>query len=478
VLIFTDPARSVEETGSIELQRSRKEKKDIIQVEVRVPAASGVLPEKKSRRANGATQFFQSNGNFEYSLRLNLVIASRSQIHRRAIAEVLQRNSTRLQPQPRIPSEDPVGFIRDQIRECTKLFLLEKGPMCGLQETQDGKTLSSVAGCTLALIHQKYGVEDKDAAELSLRLADFSLKGQHPRGLFYQSYQISAQSWLAPGFSAAISLASSAAVAVRLLRLAATLRSKGVPFNRYFQAASHMADALLSSGRNLKDLTDLLYPDSLLSAGRSENPLSLIELFLELYKFTGKGLYAKAVANLQSVFFSRPLVYIPLTGWDRRSDLSSALLEAQAAVCIAESEYKVKDLDCYLDALLSWLDLNNPDSASEFNPFGGFRHTLNDTTLLFRGFELAYTLLKLGALSKKSARLPEMNLLVSQVLSFTLQKPLGTSYYDPENRGGFGQLNSRIWTNELYYLTRLLEEFPEVFSAKWIGAQKSPGNRS
>ena len=82
--------------------------------------------------------------------------------------------------------------------------------------------------------------------------------------------------------------------------------------------------------------------------------------------------------------------------------------------------------------------------------------------MLFQGFELAYTLLALDARMSKSSRLAELNLLVSQLLGFTTQEPLGTSCFDPNRKLNerFGSLNSDIWTRELYYMMELFDDFP------------------
>jgi hypothetical protein len=334
-----------------------------------------------------------------------------------------------------------------------------------LQETKGKKQLSSLAGCTLAVIQQHHGGEDKDTAELSLRLADFSLKGQHPRGLFYPAYQLDNQSWLAPGSTATISLEESAAIAVALIRFATALQAKGVPASRYLHGAIFMADALLGSKQNLEDLGDLLYPDSLLPAGTGPGPLAAIELYLELYRATGKDLYRKSVVALKSKFFTQGVQLVPLLGWDRGSaDLDTILREARIAISLADAGQAVKELHHYFDALLPWIHLNRPDSASKFNPMGGVHHTLDDNTLLFRGFEVSYTLLKLNALEKTKSPLGELVLLVSQLLGFALQNPPGTSFYDPEKKetDRFGPVDSRVWVRELYYLTRLFKEFPYI----------------
>jgi hypothetical protein len=72
--------------------------------------------------------------------------------------------------------------------------------------------------------------------------------------------------------------------------------------------------------------------------------------------------------------------------------------------------------------------------------------------------------LTLDARMNKSSKLGELNLLIAQLLGFTLQKPLGTSYFDPNQKRNdrFGPPNASVWTRELYYISRFFEEFPEA----------------
>jgi hypothetical protein len=145
-------------------------------------------------------------------------------------------------------------------------------------------------------------------------------------------------------------------------------------------------------------------------------------------------------------------------------ELDSILSEAQAAVALDRSGYPVKGLSRYFDALLARTYLNRPDPDSEFNPMGGIRRALHNRTLVFRGFELAHTLLALHARLNESSRLEELNVLIHQLVGFTLQKPLGTSHFDPNQKREerFGSLNATIWVRELYYMNKLWDEFPEV----------------
>ena len=464
-LIFTDPAASPKEAGSVELQRlQHDEETEFARIELRIPSA-GEEARKRAKRGRGEREFFQSEGQFEYNLRVNIVTASPDQIHRHGTIAVLERNKATLHHPQELSSQSIRDTFSDQIEKCLKMFLLDRGHLCGLLETEKSNRLSSLAGCTLALIQLQCLPEDRDAVELSMRLADFSLKGQHPRGQFYPYYWRERQSWIPPDSTISVPLHQSTAIALMLLRIAVILESKNLPASVYLHAASHMADSLLQTYQDLADLSNLLHPDSLLPAGPSTGSPLLVELFLELHKITGKDRYRKAVRSLKSSFYSREPQLLLLLGLeDGAAELESLLAEAQAAVSLDASGYPVKGLSRYFDALVSRIYLNRPDFDCQFNPVGGINHALGDPTLLFRGFELSHTLLALNSHMNKSSKLKHLNLLIGQLIGFTMQKPFGTSYFDPNQKQDdrFGVRSSDIWTRELYYMRRLLEEFPEA----------------
>lgn len=466
VLIFSDPPVSPREAGSIGLEYLHSdEDADTLRAELRVPPATVAAPEKKTRRGREGAQFFRSDGHFEYDLRLNIVTAAPDRIRRRAVSAVLQRTTSGLHPPGSLPADRPRDFVEDQISGCLSSFLADRGPVCGLLETKEEKKISAVAGCTLAWIQLRYLWEDPEAVELSRRMADFALKGQHPRGLFYPYYWTDRRSWLPTDAAITVSLRQSAAVALMLLHIAELLRSRGFPASAYLHAATHMADSLLGSKQDLDALSDLLYPDSLLPSGPPACSPRLIELFLELHRVSGRDAYRKAARTLRSGLFDRrqqgPL---PADPDENGADLESLLLHAQLATHLDESGYPVKDLHHCFDALLSRIYLNRPDPESRFNPMGGAYGALGEAKLLLRGFEMSHTLLKLDARMKKSDRLGELGLLISQLLGFTMQKPMGTSFFDPSGKGSgsFGSVNSRLWMRELHYLTLLLEEFAGI----------------
>ena len=82
--------------------------------------------------------------------------------------------------------------------------------------------------------------------------------------------------------------------------------------------------------------------------------------------------------------------------------------------------------------------------------------------VLFRGFELAYTALRLERClgSAKEPRVFEAA--VTQLIGFTLRKPIGTSWLamEPAARISSGPVDSRILIREVDALLRLGEQFP------------------
>ncbi len=469
ILIFSDPPRSAMETGSIELKRHSIEEETLLRTEVRIPAALSREGEQaaKTAKKNPLPDYFQSNGDFEYALRLNVVTAPPQEIHKRAITAVLERNRARFHPPRRISAVSIGERIRKQIRDCLDMFLVDRSPLCGLRAAERSSTLSSAASCTMALLLRRFCRDDAELAELALRLADFALTGQHPSGLFYPTYHLDRRSWLEvdkdPEDPPEPSIERSAAVAVMLAALIRELRAQASAAGRYLHAVTRLADALLASANQPGGL---LHPDSYISTPQGDGAPSLVELLLQVYELTAKDAYKKALSALTPRFCKESVQTIPISGWDGRSaNLEPALQQAHAAVLLAGSQHTVRGLNSYFVALLPWLHLNYGDPEQQFNTLGGLHSRLDENRLVFRGFEMAYLLMKINACIGKDRRLKSLGALISRLVSFTLQKPMGTSFYAPEETEAekFGAVDCTIWVRELLYLTRLHEEFPQVF---------------
>jgi hypothetical protein len=123
----------------------------------------------------------------------------------------------------------------------------------------------------------------------------------------------------------------------------------------------------------------------------------------------------------------------------------------------------LKGLEACLYSLLPWIHLNpgeNPGQAEPV-PCGGLHESLGSRRLLFRGFELAHLLARLGARLPNGA--PFLRELMPRLLDFTLGQPVGTSYLSLGEPAGqaVGPVDSRLLVRELAARHRLLQEFPQ-----------------
>jgi len=468
-LIFSDPPRTEEEAGSVALKHMDIEEESYLRIEVLIPGAAPLdnNPAKRSRRAEFSQACFQSEGNFDYSLRLNAVTGNPTEIYKRVVPEVLKRFEKKLHRPRSMPGKNFKDYIEQQIQDCLQMFLIAENSTCGLQKNKRSKRVCALAGCSLAYLIRRYLPEDKDLCETALRLADFALKGQHPKGLFYPTYYLDRRSWLdgdpRPENPPALPLARSAEIASRLIELSEQRRGEAEPAARYIHAVTRMADALLAEGQAIEDLGDLVVPDSFSSSGQGITSAALIELFLKLHRLTGKDVYKKAVVALKNRYFKEAPSTLPLLGWQEGvTEVEPALSLAHAAIHLAEAGYVVKGMDRYFAALLPWVHLNHPGSDRKINPVGGTHLSLKENKLFFRGFELSYVLLMLNGNLKQGEPMQNLDLLISQLFGFCMQAPPGTSCYTPDRAAAsdLGAVQSHTWVRELYYLSKLHEAFP------------------
>jgi len=138
--------------------------------------------------------------------------------------------------------------VRRAVERCLGTHLLEKGGVAGLRIEPSGPVLSASAGAGMAVLLLELFPGDPARIELALRLADFALKGQHPSGLFYESYHAGRGEWRGvPGRPdrPVIGIEASARIADRLLALAAALRDAGRPSDKYRLAGLRFVEFFL-----------------------------------------------------------------------------------------------------------------------------------------------------------------------------------------------------------------------------------------
>jgi hypothetical protein len=206
--------------------------------------------------------------------------------------------------------------------------------------------------------------------------------------------------------------------------------------------------------------------------------ISLIELYLRLYKRLGRDAYKKGLSTLvRRFFFSSPSGYASILKdsfpWGppsteetvtEESSLSfeAALLKAQTAPLLIEEGYGLKGLEEYANHLLPWVFLNLRPMSGGLSGVGGIVDRLGDPRLRFRGLELSLTLLRLAEHLGRSAPGGIVEQLVPRLLAFVLQQPIGTAWLTAgEGKDKtVGPVDSRVLVQEIDALVSLQARFP------------------
>jgi hypothetical protein len=466
VLIFSDPPLGPLDRGSVELARMEQEEERFLRVTVRFPPRGS--PARKARAQ--AQDLLHSAGDFEHGARLNVLIVPASELFRRGASAVLSRFS---EAAPGSLQDRPEGLSlersREELQGCLKGLLVSKGGVCGLRTSTGSSELSASAGAGLAYLLAKLYPNDEEQLELALELADFSLKAQHPEGLFYERYSLPQAGWMeqaGPSDSApSIEVAACARTARSLLELVGLLRRAGLPHGRYLHAATRAVSALYASGRRLADAASLLDPVRREPLERGIGVLAMLEPLRELLRLTAKDQYRKALAAVRDRFFPPPPRAASVDWPEAGRQSSLALQLARSASLLSEAGFPVQNLENYFSSLLPWIYLNGGQgepSAPPRKPVGGILEAFGSGRLLFRGFEACYLLARLNALLPFDSPLRPLKGLVPQMLAFTLHQPAGTAFLSLSDASAraFGALEASIFVSELYYRLKLLEEFP------------------
>ncbi len=455
VLVFADPSGGGQLRDSVELARLVEEEEPLVRVELHRPpraaakagAAAGRKPAPRSEPA------LQVSGSLEQAARLNLVIAPARELFARGVSAALDRLAAATQEYraiaPDYPAIAPAALqarTREEIAACRERLLVSQGGTCGLRSSPGLELLSTSAGAGLAALLLRLFPGDEAMEELALRLADFALRAQLPTGLFYERYDLRRGSWLESDGrktrAPAVQPGQSADTACALVVLVGLLRRLRLPHARYLHAAARAVSALGAAAAA--------------SQASEEEALVLPEPLVELYLLTGKDAHKKTLAGIRDRFFAD-------AGEPSVADvLQPALLRARAAAALADAGFVLKGLEACLHSLLPWVHLNLGEAGGP-DPCGGLHEALGAHRLLFRGFELAHLLARLGARLPQGA--PFLRALLPHLLSFTLRQPAGMSFLSLTEPAGqaLGPVDSRLLVRELSARHRLLEEFPQYF---------------
>jgi hypothetical protein len=408
-----------------------------------------------------------SAGTLERSFLLRIVLEPRRQVHGRGFLSVAA-------PLPktgrRAPALRSLADLRQAVRECAATHLCHEGGVFGLRESPGSGRLSAEAGVQMARLLLALFPGDGNLEDAALRLADFALKGQHPTGLFYESYHLEAGAWhgvRGRRGQPMLSIARASGIAEALLCLAEEMEARGGDARRFAAAARRFVEFFFP-GKGA-----FLQPGSLHMAGErvpEERGLERFAFFAPLWKvyLDGKRDKHKKALDAMAKDFSllpRDASVLAASRPGRDPDSSTALLEARVFLWMRRAGYRMDGADALVSRLAPWVNVNRSGGIRTIDPVGGLADSFRRQRLLFAGNETAYLLLSLRPLLKEPWLADAAARMAGLCLRFSSQARLGTAWVQhtlwdaggrpEERRGVTGPVDSRRLASEGAYLLRL-----------------------
>lgn len=499
--VFSGSARSGEDAASIGISRTdREEESARLRVEVRFPgleepaSRTGPRPEDIAPPGDPA---IQCSGHLERTHELFLAFAPRDQILETAPAAVMTRLPAGLDRKSKAKSAPQLAVLSRAAQEILSTHLVEDGPVAGLREVPGSLWLSSAAGLALAICLRRLFPEDERLRETALRLADFSLKGQLPSGLFYESFhQGEWRGVKGQPARTSLSIPHSARIADLLLMLAEELENEGLPFEKYLLAGQRFVDLFVDErGR-------CAVPGSLWAPGqapafsdpdrRGPQPVrgskpdvgdiggwTILFPLARILDHLGRDRYKKALGVIAARFAAAPwdIFRPPSSRAGRDPDSASSLLVARMFIELrrrgyrpaeppggkaSASSHSAQSVRLFASLLLPWIRIHGDDAPGQEKPLldGTLVDSFARQRLLFAGNETAYLLEGLAGLAGGREQKSLLESLSRLCRAGGRGAAAGTAFFqhtrwdemgrEPET-GRIGPVDSRRFANELLY---------------------------
>jgi len=502
VILFSDTARNLSIGSGIGVARTEIQDEPMrFCVEMRFPGVErpslrvGPRPEEVRPQED---ETIVSPGSLERSHTLFLSFAPADEIHVQGAAAALNRLFPRSAKVPgeRAPTPAP-AIVPDQLAEALRgllsTHLIQKGGVAGIREVPRSPWLSSAAGLGCALALRRLFPSDAGLLELSLRLADFSLKGQLASGYFYESYSLDDAEWDGVRGSPSRTLLStgqSSRIAELLLLFSEDLERGGHPFEKYFQAGLRFCEFFLDEKGRLSMPAPLMPPAAQVPPGQQAEGLGGLELLFPialLRQKTGRDRYKKALDLLVKRFSAMAWnAFEPPSSREGRSpDVVGALLAAGLFVRMRGLGYKpveppvsgaaeaaaraAESTRLFMSLVVPWIRVHAGHEPSD-SP-GALVESFDRQRLVFAGNETALLLLHLAGLTKEAGLRGLASSLARLCLASARSQPLGTAYFQHtewdeagkpvEGRGRRGPVDSRRLAKEILAGLAIAEEFPK-----------------
>ncbi|MBN1409724.1 MAG: hypothetical protein JW969_02695 [Spirochaetales bacterium] len=488
IFIYTDPPSSKDDQSSIAVW---KIKQKILKVDINFPPIE-ILPEPINTipeyKSGLSVNSYNSNGNMIKENKFSILLCPERNLLPQALTCVRDRFIKERTRSPQQIKADAIKNIKEGIQKCLAELIVEDKGVFGLLPYTKAPFISAMASIGISVLIQKVYNFDSIRHEISLKLADFILKGQHPNGIFYTNFSIAHKKWYGekiPEKSKSkdvqsdyytISLPESGSVVNWLISFANLLEEKNIQNQKYFFAAKRFMESLFDSKKKLIEIGSKILPDSLKTIEKNLSCLELIFPLKEFYLATESEMYKKAITNLKSDFFPATLPpYFKLIQMDDTAypSFEAVLLLLKSAIALEEQGINIREKEPLVHRVLPWLYYNNTATGTGCTTTAGILDSFDKCRLRSQGYELAYYLLKIKSILDSRELIKLIDEVILDLLDFAAQTPIGAPFIyhtawmpdiDPKRAKDCSrEFHSLVFIKESNFLLQLLSEFPDFF---------------
>lgn len=429
--------------------------------------------------------YFTSQGNLKKELEFHVLIESEKEIYASAVTKVHKRLGTILKKQLSFTKGEALDIVKKGIEKIISSLIVNNQGIAGPRVSEGSNIISATATAGFSCLVQRFFETDLSMHEASLEYADFVLKSQHPRGIFFENYFLSQKEWVpdesqmkkTKGRDKTIkppvaSILYSSQVAYYLLTLSEILKQKGYYSEKYFMAALKCVNLFFDQKNRLIDFGSDLNLDTLAPEKLSLHCLEFIQPLIILLRQTEKEKYKKAIKKIKDdfLFDSFPDHSPPALDNGERPDVATSLILLKSVITLMDAGFVVKNVDLFIQMILPWIYFNKSSSPAPFEEVISMMDSFSRNRLVFHGFECAYYFLKFAPLTEVKKHQKLLNDLARDIIMATRNIPIGTPWlqhalWDHEanvktQRGLTGEFSSRAFVREAWYLLNIVEEFP------------------
>ena len=398
-------------------------------------------PDASERLVGGRPGLLESEGTLETARTFRIVRGPARRAWLRGASAVLA--ALPAATEPRRPARTVRQSVADAVTRCLRTHRYEKGGVAGLRIEPGSPLLSASAGAGMAVLLRELFPDDPALTELALRLADFSLKGQHPGGLFYETFHTTRGEWQGvPGHPGrpVISIADAARTADRLLAFAESLRDAKLPHGKYRMAGERFVEFFFDERGRFQVPGALHLPGA---REPLEPGLAGLELCFPLARMlasAGHDRHRKATDALAHALGALPwgTPWLPSILEQDGPDAAGALLCARVLLSLSRlaggkrsrSAPVPVDVGDAASVVLPWVYANPRAPVAGIATLGGIIESFHCQRLAGAGAEAGWVLAGLADLAAETWMRRTLEGFSRLCLSFADGLPPGTSYVE------------------------------------------------